>query len=43
MAFTVQNEWKSLSTSAAEADIQRAKNVLKTNLLLKLDGKEKRS
>lgn len=38
MVLSTQNIWKTLSTSVPEADVQRAKNLLKTNLLLQLDS-----
>jgi len=34
----IQKEWMRICTSATEADVTRAKNLLKTNLLLQLDG-----
>nr|AMW91809.1 mitochondrial-processing peptidase subunit beta-like protein [Dermanyssus gallinae] len=34
----VQNEWMRICTECVEADVTRAKNLLKTNLLLQLDG-----
>uniref|UniRef100_A0A7N6A6Z7 Mitochondrial-processing peptidase subunit beta n=1 Tax=Anabas testudineus TaxID=64144 RepID=A0A7N6A6Z7_ANATE len=37
MHFT-QMEWMSLCTSVTETDVARAKNLLKTNMLLHLDG-----
>ncbi|KAF6725533.1 Mitochondrial-processing peptidase subunit beta [Oryzias melastigma] len=37
MHFT-QREWMSLCTSVTEAEVARAKNLLKTNMLLHLDG-----
>lgn len=38
MMANIQNEWKRLSTAVTEAEVQRAKNLLKTNMLLQLDG-----
>ncbi|GAB1609670.1 mitochondrial-processing peptidase subunit beta-like [Argonauta hians] len=38
MVFNVQNEWMRLCTNVTDFEIQRAKNLLKTNLLLQLDG-----
>uniref|UniRef100_A0A3Q2YSV0 Mitochondrial-processing peptidase subunit beta n=1 Tax=Hippocampus comes TaxID=109280 RepID=A0A3Q2YSV0_HIPCM len=37
MRFT-QKEWMSLCTSVTEGEVARAKNLLKTNMLLHLDG-----
>uniref|UniRef100_A0A3P9LJV2 Mitochondrial-processing peptidase subunit beta n=1 Tax=Oryzias latipes TaxID=8090 RepID=A0A3P9LJV2_ORYLA len=37
MHFT-QREWMSLCTSVTESEVARAKNLLKTNMLLHLDG-----
>ncbi|XP_077449560.1 mitochondrial-processing peptidase subunit beta [Stigmatopora argus] len=37
MRFT-QKEWMTLCTSVTEAEVARAKNLLKTNMLLHLDG-----
>uniref|UniRef100_A0A4W4HE25 Mitochondrial-processing peptidase subunit beta n=1 Tax=Electrophorus electricus TaxID=8005 RepID=A0A4W4HE25_ELEEL len=37
MHFT-QQEWMSLCTSVTESEVARAKNLLKTNMLLHLDG-----
>jgi len=34
----IQEEWKRICTSATEFEIERAKNLLKTSLLLQLDG-----
>ncbi|KAI8851857.1 Metalloenzyme, LuxS/M16 peptidase-like protein [Chytridium lagenaria] len=34
----IQEEWHRLATSATEQEVQRAKNQLKTSLLLSLDG-----
>ncbi|OQR75162.1 processing peptidase beta subunit-like [Tropilaelaps mercedesae] len=36
--FAVQDEWMRICLSATESDATRAKNLLKTNLLLQLDG-----
>lgn len=41
MLYNVQSEWMRLCTMATEAEIERAKNLLKTNLLLQLDGRKK--
>ncbi|XP_052867516.1 mitochondrial-processing peptidase subunit beta [Anopheles cruzii] len=38
MVFNVQNEWMRLCTMVTEGEIERAKNLLKTNMLLQLDG-----
>ncbi|XP_002741599.1 mitochondrial-processing peptidase subunit beta-like [Saccoglossus kowalevskii] len=38
MLFYVQNEWMRLCTSVTESEVTRAKNLLKTNMLLQLDG-----
>lgn len=37
-AWHLQEEWKRLCTSVTEKEVERAKNVLKTNMLLQLDG-----
>ncbi|XP_003489837.1 mitochondrial-processing peptidase subunit beta [Bombus impatiens] len=34
----VQREWMRLCTSVTEKEVERAKNILKTNMLLQLDG-----
>lgn len=36
--IALQEEWMRLCTSVTEADVQRAKNLLRTNMLLQLDG-----
>lgn len=38
MLFNVQGEWMRLCSSVTEFEVQRAKNLLKTNMLLQLDG-----
>ncbi|KAJ8736585.1 hypothetical protein PYW08_007241 [Mythimna loreyi] len=38
MLYNVQKEWMKLCTSVTEGDVERAKNLLKTNMLLQLDG-----
>ncbi|XP_071450232.1 mitochondrial-processing peptidase subunit beta [Hetaerina americana] len=38
MMFNIQSEWMRLCTTVTESEIDRAKNLLKTNLLLQLDG-----
>ncbi|XP_075147983.1 ubiquinol-cytochrome c reductase core protein 1 [Haematobia irritans] len=38
MLFNVQAEWMRLCTMVTEAEVERAKNLLKTNMLLQLDG-----
>jgi processing peptidase subunit beta len=36
--FALQNEWMRLCTSVTEIEVQRAKNLLRTNMMLQLDG-----
>lgn len=38
IVHAVQGEWMRICTSATDGDVTRAKNLLKTNLLLQLDG-----
>ncbi|KAF7998601.1 hypothetical protein HCN44_011009 [Aphidius gifuensis] len=38
MVAVIQNEWMKLCTSVTEKEVNRAKNILKTNMLLQLDG-----
>ncbi|XP_037952944.1 mitochondrial-processing peptidase subunit beta [Teleopsis dalmanni] len=38
MLFNVQTEWMRLCTMVTDAEVERAKNLLKTNMLLQLDG-----
>ncbi|XP_026472396.1 mitochondrial-processing peptidase subunit beta isoform X1 [Ctenocephalides felis] len=38
MLFNIQNEWMRLCTIVTETEVERAKNHLKTNMLLLLDG-----
>lgn len=38
MLFNVQSEWMRLCTMVTEHEVERAKNLLKTNMLLQLDG-----
>lgn len=38
MLFNVQSEWLRLCTMATDSEVERAKNLLKTNMLLQLDG-----
>jgi len=38
MSYVMQREWMRLCTSVTDADVNRAKAALKTNLLLQLDG-----
>lgn len=38
MTSHIQNEWMKLCTSVTEKDVARAKNILKTNMFLQLDG-----
>nr|CAD7448147.1 unnamed protein product [Timema bartmani]CAD7456270.1 unnamed protein product [Timema tahoe] len=38
MLFNVQSEWMRLCTTVTEAEVARARNLLKTNMLLQLDG-----
>ncbi|KZC10985.1 Mitochondrial-processing peptidase subunit beta, partial [Dufourea novaeangliae] len=36
--FNIQTEWMRLCISVTEREVERAKNILKTNMLLQLDG-----
>lgn len=36
--YNVQREWMRLCTTVTEKEVDRAKNILKTNMLLQLDG-----
>lgn len=36
--FCIQTEWMKLCISVTEKEVERAKNSLKTNMLLQLDG-----
>jgi len=38
MLFNVQEEWMRLCATVTEFEVQRAKNLLKTNMMLMLDG-----
>ncbi|XP_024080919.1 mitochondrial-processing peptidase subunit beta-like isoform X2 [Cimex lectularius] len=38
MVYNIQNEWMRLSTNLSNAEVERAKNVLKSNMFLQLDG-----
>ncbi|CAL1688354.1 unnamed protein product [Lasius platythorax] len=38
MTSQIQHEWMKLCTSVTEKDVARAKNILKTNMFLQLDG-----
>ncbi|KAK3700692.1 hypothetical protein QZH41_015644 [Actinostola sp. cb2023] len=38
MVFCVQKEWMRICTSVTEHEVSRAKNLLKTNILMQLDG-----
>ncbi|KAL7302269.1 mitochondrial-processing peptidase subunit beta [Trichogramma pretiosum] len=38
MVWNIQQEWMKLCTSVTEKDVNRAKNILKTNMFLQLDG-----
>merc|ERR1712127_165189 len=38
MVFNIQQEWMRLATSITDFEVNRAKNLLKTNMLLQLDG-----
>lgn len=38
MLFGIQEEWMRLCTSVTDGEVERAKNLLKTNMLLQLDG-----
>merc|ERR1712210_318345 len=37
-SFNTQHEWMRLATSVTDFEVNRAKNLLKTNMLLQLDG-----
>lgn len=39
MVQSICKEWMRLCNSVTEAEVNRAKNLLKTNLLLQLDGR----
>lgn len=39
MVQSICTEWMRLCNNVTEAEVNRAKNLLKTNLLLQLDGK----
>ena len=39
MLYYIQEEWMYLCTSVTETEVQRAKNLFKTNMLLQLDGR----
>merc|ERR1719230_1912155 len=39
MVFNIQNEWMRMCTSLTEFEVDRAKNLLKTNMLLQLEGR----
>lgn len=36
--FNLQSEWMRLCTNVTDFEVERAKNILRTNLLLQLDG-----
>lgn len=36
--YNIQREWMRLCVSVTEKEVERAKNILKTNMLLQLDG-----
>jgi len=36
--FNLQSEWMRLCTNVTEAEVERARNLLRTNMLLQLDG-----
>ena len=36
--YNLQSEWMRLCTNVTEFEVERAKNILRTNLLLQLDG-----
>jgi len=38
MFFNIQQEWKRMCTSITDFEVDRAKNLLKTNMFLQLDG-----
>ena len=38
MVFNIQNEWMRMCTNLTDFEVNRAKNLLKTNMLLQLDG-----
>lgn len=38
MVWNIQQEWMRLCTSVTEKEVARARNILKTNMLLQLDG-----
>lgn len=38
MIFNIQQEWMRMCTSITDFEVNRAKNLLKTNMLLQLDG-----
>ena len=38
MIYNITNEWMRICTAATEFEVERAKNILKTNMLLQLDG-----
>ncbi|PNF21225.1 Mitochondrial-processing peptidase subunit beta [Cryptotermes secundus] len=38
MLYNVQSEWMRLCTSVTESEVERARNLLKTSMLLQLDG-----
>lgn len=38
MLFNIQSEWMRLCTMITDGEVERAKNLLKTNMLLQLDG-----
>ena len=37
-AYNIQNEWMRICTTVTDFEVNRAKNLLKTNMLLQLDG-----
>lgn len=38
MVYNIQNEWMRMCTNLTDFEVNRAKNLLKTNMLLQLDG-----
>merc|ERR1712142_1101322 len=38
MVYNIQNEWMRICTTITDFEVNRAKNLLKTNMLLQLDG-----
>lgn len=38
MVFQIQHEWMRLCETVTDFEVERAKNMLRTNMLLQLDG-----